>query len=203
MVGGVNTRVDETYIEVICPLPAECKQEHGYHHGDGQRKNDLNEGTEGSATIHICGFFKFVRNSAEELTKHKDVQTVLKCQTGNGKQNQGCVRVCNVQTGLLNLHVNRLAVCIHTDLNTLELFGQNVEVGEEFCNIFTQIHYIPVKNLNTATCNQTNNTKNVEVTEFEVHCVLQGLVRNDHGYHNQNENEIAAAEFEFCKSVSD
>ena len=82
LIGSIKTGVNETYIEVISPLPAECKQEYGNHHGDGKRQDDLDESTESTTTIHICRFFKLIRNSTEELTEHENIQAVLKCHTG-------------------------------------------------------------------------------------------------------------------------
>ena len=67
---GLN---DLTNVEVVGPLPAEGKQEYGYHHRNGKRQNDLNEGAQRAATVHICGFFKLVGNSTEELTEQEEI----------------------------------------------------------------------------------------------------------------------------------
>ena len=191
---------DLTNVEVIGPLPAECKQEYGYHHGDGKRQNDLNKGAEGAATVHVSGLFKLIGNSTEELTEQENVQTVLECQAGSGEQNQGQIGFCNVNTGLLELHYDIVAVFVNTDN---DLLGQNIQFAKELGNALAQLHYVPIEDLNSAALEKTYDAQNIKVTELEIHGVLQGLVRNDHGDHNQNEDEIAAAEFEFCKSVSD
>ena len=113
---------DLTNVEVIGPLPAECKQEYGYHHGDGKRQNDLNKGAEGAATVHVSGFFKLIGNSTEELTEQENIQTVLKCQTGSREQDQGQIGFCNVNTGLLELHYDIVAVFVNIGVWLLEQF---------------------------------------------------------------------------------
>ena len=72
------TREEDRGVEVIRPLPAEGEQEDGDHHGERERKNDLEEGTEGVGTVYVRRLLKFIRNSREELTHHEDVKTVLK-----------------------------------------------------------------------------------------------------------------------------
>ncbi len=71
-------------IEGVGPLPCKGKQENRDHHRHRQRKNDTNVRFKHAGTVYISGFFQFVGNTFKELTHHKNIQTILKCQTTNG-----------------------------------------------------------------------------------------------------------------------
>jgi len=47
------------------------------------------------------------------------------------------------------------------------------------------------------------NSENIKVTELQEHGELKRLVRNDHGEHNQHEDEVSALKLKLCKSVTD
>jgi len=85
---GSNGGEEHTVIELIGPLPCEGEQENCYHHGNGQRKNYLKEGTEHAATVDVCRLLKLIGNSLEEVSHHEDVQTVLKRKSGDGQYEQ-------------------------------------------------------------------------------------------------------------------
>ena len=178
----VNIRAGEEHIDVefVSPLPAECKQEYGDHHGDGQRKNDLDEGAERARTVHVCGFFQFVRNSTEELTEQEDVQTVLECQTAQREQDHGKIGVVQVNARCGNFHVNLILGNVlgsgeFTPLNGVRQYVQVLKELNELCtklaaNLLTQLHNIVSKQLNSAALEELNDTKDIKVTELKERC---------------------------------
>ena len=53
-----------------------------------------------------------------------------------------------------------------------------------------------------ATDEEANDSQDVEVTELQVHRVLERLMRNDHGQHHQHEEQVVTSEAELRKSVT-
>ena len=112
-------------IEVIRPLPAECKQEDGNHHRDGQRNDDSEECHHRAAAVQVSGFFKFVRDTAVELSHHEDIQTVSVSQTGDGEQSQRPVGVIEVD----GCEVDQLEAFGNTAAQEVE-YSENIEISE-------------------------------------------------------------------------
>ena len=105
-------------VEVIGPLPGEGEQEHGDQHGNGQRQNDLHEGSEDTRAVDVSRFLKLVGNVLEELTEHEDVEAVLECQTCHGEDNDRPIGVQQVE-GLTAQHSDN-ALTEHTDIKAGE-----------------------------------------------------------------------------------
>ena len=78
-------------VEDICPLPCESKDEDCGEHRAGDRNDDVEEGLKYAVTVNVRGFFEFVRYATIELTHQEDEETVLKCETREGEQNDRCV----------------------------------------------------------------------------------------------------------------
>ena len=92
----VGVGKEDICIENICPLPREGKNEDSDEHRNGARENDAEECFENTVTVNIRSFFKFVGNTAIELSHKVDKQTVLKCKTCDGKEKER--DVCTVNT---------------------------------------------------------------------------------------------------------
>ena len=205
LVRGFDTRVEQAYVEVIGPLPAECKQEYGDHHGDGQRKNDLNEGTESSRTVHVRRLLKLIRHATEELAQKEDIQAVLECKTAKREEQHREVGITQVNTCLGDIHLNLVlghatSGFVFAPLNNV---GQDVDLFKECRNSLAKLLDVVTEQLNSAALEQLYDTEQVKVTELHKHGELQGLVRNDHGQNNQQEQQVSALELKLCKSVTD
>ena len=90
---GFRGRHEGVNVEDICPLPCESKDEDGCEHRAGDRNDDVEEGLKYAVTVNVRGFFEFVRYATIELTHQEDEETVLKCKTREGEQNDRCVSV--------------------------------------------------------------------------------------------------------------
>ena len=77
----VWTVEEESGIELVCPLPREGEEEDCNHHRHGERKDYPEESVDNAGSINICGFLKLIRNTLEELTKHKYVKSVLESES--------------------------------------------------------------------------------------------------------------------------
>lgn len=73
----------------VRPLPGEGKEENRYHHIESVGKHYLEEGSEASRTVNVCGHLKLLRHSAEELSHKVYVKTVLQAQSRKGHYGQG------------------------------------------------------------------------------------------------------------------
>ena len=201
-VGGVE---EQSRVEIVGPLPAECKQEYCDHHGNRYGQNDLQEGAERSRTVHVCRFLQFVGDSAEELTQQENVKSVLKRKSAQRKQYHREIGVTKVDTRLGDLHLYLVSgrSTVGLVVAPLDLLGQNVQFAKELCHALTKLGDVMSEHLDSAALEELDDAENVEITEFHKHGKLQGLVRYDHGQHYQHKQQVSAAELELCKAVTD
>jgi len=115
---GCLRGIQKAGVECICPRPREGKHEYGYHHRNGQRKNDAEVCLEDTRTVNICSFFEFVGHALIELTEDEDIKTVLESETCKRQQEQRPVSIGELKT-----------CCVGTESDcTLENFDDTVDI---------------------------------------------------------------------------
>ena len=182
-------REEQAGVELVGPLPAEGEQEDRDQHGHRKRKNDLEEGAEGSRTVNVCRFLQLVGNAAEELTEQEDIKPVLKAQTAKGKHNHRRIGIGQLQSA-------------RRQLLPEQRIRQNVDLFKESGNAGPDILNVVPEKLDPAAFEEAENAKHVKIAEAHEHGYLQSLVRDNDGQNDQQENDSPALELELCKSVT-